>query len=290
MRIPAGFLSPGQVLARLRLRCPDLGNGDLTKWRRTKALLDGRDYRALSTPGSKKDFFVYRASSLPRIRRVYHYDKVRHFSPELYKSSADLSNHSLFYIFLQRHPLLVTRRALHLSAIEVFKELHEESDGIFVVRQAASVFGGELNCVAVCECVDEVDLSLQLTELTARLRRHETTLTLHWQQARKDMHYVATERKGDAGMKAIIVMSAMSDMPAQRLGDLFEKAKGLENVQAASVVYGDAEIILTIEAKDPVELSEVVVDKLRVLPGVTGTRTYIVVEGYDYPGNNSAGS
>lgn len=83
-------------------------------------------------------------------------------------------------------------------------------------------------------------------------------------------------------MRAYVLMTAAGVAPNE---ELFEGLMAVPGVTAAALVYGDVDMVVTVEAKDMAELTSVVLDSLRTLPGVTGTRTYIAAPGYEYTRN-----
>tara|TARA_B100000123_G_C25598522_1_gene370373 strand:+ start:165 stop:398 length:234 start_codon:yes stop_codon:yes gene_type:complete len=53
----------------------------------------------------------------------------------------------------------------------------------------------------------------------------------------------------------------------------FEKIKQLENVKDATMLFGDYDIIIKLEADSLGIIAKIVVDTIRQIPGVTGSKT-----------------
>ena len=55
--------------------------------------------------------------------------------------------------------------------------------------------------------------------------------------------------------------------------DAFQAMKDIENVVDATLLFGDYDIIVKLEAEVLGEIAKIVVDIIRQVPGVTGTNT-----------------
>lgn len=53
----------------------------------------------------------------------------------------------------------------------------------------------------------------------------------------------------------------------------FQTIKGVENVVDATLLFGDYDIIIKLEAADLGVIAKTVVDIIRQVPGVTGSKT-----------------
>ena len=53
----------------------------------------------------------------------------------------------------------------------------------------------------------------------------------------------------------------------------FQAMKGIENVVDATLLFGDYDIIVKLEAEVLGQIAKIVVDIIRQVPGVTGTKT-----------------
>lgn len=53
----------------------------------------------------------------------------------------------------------------------------------------------------------------------------------------------------------------------------FEAMKDIENVVDATLLFGDYDIIVKLEAEVLGQIAKIVVDIIRQVPGVTGTKT-----------------
>ncbi len=271
----ADALKAEDLIPRLPFPCRGLTANVLANWARpkAKALVEGTDF--FKKPGA--NYYYLRA--IPRIHRLYHYDRERHL--ENYKQYVDGYGKQAFYVFFDRHPSLVPSQALHLLVRKTFIEVALESHGIFDLIQVCSVYGGQTNSIMMCQCVDAEDLSNYINKGIEKLRNSDTSALPRWGRA-ADETYFSPRSQEDKVMRAIVVVSAANQNSGGRLKDIFESLKDVQGVRAMSLVYGDAEMIVTVDARDEVELKEIVVDRLRDEKGVTGTKTYIVIHGYDY--------
>ena len=86
-------------------------------------------------------------------------------------------------------------------------------------------------------------------------------------------------------MRAYIIVSASNLDSGSDVFKIFETIQEIPEVEFASIVYGDAEIVAALQADSEASMSRIIADKLRRLPGVTGTKTYIGVHGYYYNGD-----
>ena len=59
---------------------------------------------------------------------------------------------------------------------------------------------------------------------------------------------------------------------------LKKKISKIRGVKEVHILYGDFDIIATLEASDPTTLATIVVDKIRALEGVKSTRTHVVIK------------
>lgn len=55
--------------------------------------------------------------------------------------------------------------------------------------------------------------------------------------------------------------------------DAFQAMKDIENVVDATLLFGDYDIIVKLEAEVLGQIAKIVVDIIRQVPGVTGTKT-----------------
>ena len=55
--------------------------------------------------------------------------------------------------------------------------------------------------------------------------------------------------------------------------DAFQAMKDIENVVDATLLFGDYDIIVKLEAEVLGQIAKIVVDIIRQIPGVTGTKT-----------------
>jgi len=277
---PAGYLAPGEVLQQLASSCPGLKNADLTTWRRTQGLIDTTDFTTVIT-GTRRDFYYYNLTSLPKIRRLYHYAKIRQFSAEMYRCCANLEDHKFYYLFFDRNLNLsrTPRVALHELAKEVLIEVERDSSDMFGLHQASTVYGGDTNYIARCSCADDTDLAECVNQISIKLRQRGATTSMRWHQVAS---YYSEEERWNGGMQAIVVLSLSDQQPPEQITSLFDTIKGMPEVLNASIVFGDADLIITVEAANEQEFSDLVVSKLRTLEGITSSRTYIVAYGYGY--------
>lgn len=62
------------------------------------------------------------------------------------------------------------------------------------------------------------------------------------------------------------------------IGEAVERLRGMEDVRKAQIVTGPYDILVSLEVEDINYLREVVVDKIRVVKGITDTTTSIVID------------
>jgi len=55
--------------------------------------------------------------------------------------------------------------------------------------------------------------------------------------------------------------------------DAFQAMKDIENVVDATLLFGDYDVIIKLEAEVLGQIAKIVVDIIRQVPGVTGTKT-----------------
>jgi DNA-binding Lrp family transcriptional regulator len=77
----------------------------------------------------------------------------------------------------------------------------------------------------------------------------------------------------EKGMLAYILMK----VPGKDVEDLLERLKDFQEIQEASTLYGESDVILKVQVKDQDQLDRLVMEKLHGLPMVESTRTFIVI-------------
>lgn len=75
-------------------------------------------------------------------------------------------------------------------------------------------------------------------------------------------------------VKAYILMVVDAGKEEQAL----RKLREMDFVKEAEIVYGEYDIIAKVEVSDLKELTSKIIEKIRILPGVTLTSTMIVAE------------
>lgn len=278
------------MLAELREDCPGLAYSNLAVWRRIGALVEGNDYRVLEggpdkpeTDAEVRKSFRFSFEAVEKIARLYHYDVQRKFVPGQYRDAASRNAYNIFIVTLEQLGEPVRGRLIPWNAIRDFAEISEASHGIFEVQHAAAVLGGEVSFIATCRAVDAEDLSTYVGKLIDRIQLDYGTISVTRYAARPGLVY--TRQRNNVGedprVQAFVLMSlTQRDVPS--LERILEKVRAIPGVTSAAAVFGDVDLIFTVEVASLEELSVVIVGGLRNEYEVTATRTYLAVPGYEF--------
>jgi DNA-binding Lrp family transcriptional regulator len=76
----------------------------------------------------------------------------------------------------------------------------------------------------------------------------------------------------------MITAFVLITVPSKRSGEVVEALRKHPEIQEASAVYGDTDVIAKIRAQSLIELDRVIMDGIQSSPDVKTTRTYLVVE------------
>lgn len=277
-----------EAIRRLRKNCPNISAEDFNKWIRNNSLQEGIDF--INRGEGRRQFHYFRPEGIPKLRRLYHYMN-RGLSPAQYQPLADLgAERTLFCLFLERTDVAPAKQATFPSANNILRKYQEDSDELFRVKMAAPVYGGDLNYIAICICLDEVDFSQYIMPLQGELKQANIPVNLRWKRIDK-FHFNGNQK--DNAMRAVIVVTATDNPSTEEFNETYEKIKSMDGVVGACLVYGDAEMILVVQADDEQQFADIVVNGIRNQTGITGTRTYIMVKGHELldlsDGKNSAG-
>ena len=267
-------ISQMEAIEHLREKCPELSASHFNMWIRAGELIEGTDF--VNVQRGRRTFHFYDPLSLPKIRRLYHYSVVRGLTTRVYRPLVALQEESLtlFAIFLESSHYSLPTNPEVFPDHKLFQKVAEDSDGIFQVKLSFAVYGGNIKGIALCICLDEVELHRYIDRIEAELRTNKTRVLLHWRKM--DTYSLIAYTEKDA-MKAIIVVT----VSGQDLTEVYEKFKTVAGVIGSCLVHGDAQIILVIEAKNEAEFTEIVMGKIRTQGGVSDMRTYICIHGYD---------
>jgi DNA-binding Lrp family transcriptional regulator len=199
-----------------------------------------------------------------------------------YQTFCLLFEKDAFAVPIERPAFAVPIERLSHTSQAILRQVEQEPETYFHIVWSEHVFGGKVDRIAVIQCVDKEVMSTHVIEIADRLRRAEAPAIIQW----KWLAGLYTNNVYDTGgkMRAIVFVSTSMGIEASKLVDVFDRIRHLEGVLGASLLLGEADMIVIVEVPDISSLSHLIMHKFRSLPEVAGTRTYIAIEDYEYLG------
>jgi DNA-binding Lrp family transcriptional regulator len=144
----------------------------------------------------------------------------------------------------------------------------------------------------MAEVLDDIDRRI-LAELRADGRLSVRALADRVRISRANA-YARIERLTDSGVitgftvltdpvKTGLATSAYVTLTVRQNSwrDLQERLRAIPQVRHMALVGGEFDVILLVRAEDNAELRRVVLDELQAIPGVLGSRTFLIFEDLD---------
>ncbi|MBI4199881.1 MAG: Lrp/AsnC ligand binding domain-containing protein [Chloroflexi bacterium] len=141
------------------------------------------------------------------------------------------------------------------------------------VMEASVVYGANTQLLLKIETPHEADVYHAIPFLAELGITGLPEITRVSPAFRRDVQ--AGHRKGTPRMLAYIIMK----VPGKQVDGVMGTLREFREIQEASTVYGESDIILKVQVKDQEALDALVMDRLHGIPPVESTRTFIVVKG-----------
>ena len=152
---------------------------------------------------------------------------------------------------------------------EVLERLKEHDQ----VMEASVVYGAERNLFLRIETPDQSDIYHTLIPVLAEMGITSLPDTYVAEQ-----RYLGPASTDGAQEQTTMMAYVLMTVPGKDVSEVMEQLKTFPEVQEASTVYGESDVIARVETADQEALDTLVMQRLHDLPAVESTRTFVVIK------------